>query len=432
MSAYTDDELKAIRSEYAKDATDEQFLNFIREANQRNMIPGRHLYFQTRKVSEWDAEAGGYVKVKRATHLTSIDAFRLIAQRTKEYEGQAAPVYIYFDEATETFRETTVPLPDKPPYAVQVSVFRKAFQQPLTATARFSAYAVYYRKNNEQILSDMWKRRGPEQLAKCAEALALRQAFPEELAGLYISEEMKDEEPQEVKEVETSSVPRTASTPPPETVAKPAMNHKPAEGKDEPRPSKKSVSSRHFTREEALESGIPVHPDATGVTVHGVITGEKKRRGRPPKAEQPKPDQPEVDQAKKNLEETGNVAGLQITDKDLPDFDGKEAQAVVSPPLADPPSKPEPAPDPLPTKEERVAYVNRMREVREVLSKRNIDSDTLRAFVVRLTGNADPTKLTKGQWERVVSTLNNAGASSEDALIAVVTGPAVPAKKAEA
>src|SRR5271157_4230533 len=343
---YTDEELKAIRSEYAKDATEEQFTNFIREANQRNLIPGRHLYFQTRKVSEWDAEANGYVRTKRATHLTSIDAFRLIAQRTKEYEGQKPPVYIYFDGATETFRETDVPLPEKQPYAVRVSIFRTGFQQPLTETARFSAYAVYFRKNNEQILSDMWKRRGPEQLSKCGEALALRKAFPEELGGLYISEEMKDDEPQEIKEPVQVN-PAAPAQVIPATVTKPEVDHKPAEGKDEPRPH------------------------------------EKKRRGRPPNKTTIAANA-DVEQAKQNLAETGNVAGLKITDDDLPQFSGggengaigaegtgtatqPEAAGHKAPPLqAEPPKpvaaissptpeKPEPAADPLPTKEERVA-----------------------------------------------------------------------------
>jgi hypothetical protein len=36
----------------------------------------------------------------------------------------------------------------------------------------------------------MWKNMGANQIAKCAEALALRKAFPHDLAGVYTAEEM--------------------------------------------------------------------------------------------------------------------------------------------------------------------------------------------------------------------------------------------------
>jgi len=200
--AYTEAELKAIREVHAKDATDAQYENFIRECSERNLMPGRHVYFQLRSQSEKD-ENGNWVKSKRPIHISSIDAMRLIAQRTGQYQGQAPPVYIYLDENNFPSIKSEVMLPDKDnpdipakPYAVQVSVFRAGFQRPLTATARFEAYAT---KKFNGGLTDMWDRRGPEQLAKCCESLAIRQAFPEELAGVYIAEEFKDEpETQEI------------------------------------------------------------------------------------------------------------------------------------------------------------------------------------------------------------------------------------------
>src|SRR5581483_8318607 len=108
---YTEDQLAAIRSEYAKGATDEQFTNFMRECAERRLQPGKHVYFQLRKAREYDPDTRSYVYTKRAAHQTSIDAFRLIAQRSGAYQGQEPFVYIYLDDDGMPTKRSTIPLP---------------------------------------------------------------------------------------------------------------------------------------------------------------------------------------------------------------------------------------------------------------------------------------------------------------------------------
>lgn len=126
----------------------------------------------------------------------SIDGARLVAERTGEYEGQTTPEFTG-DGATWT----QVWLSDTPPRAARVGVYRRGFREPLYAVALWEAYAVYDdvwangSKTGEKKLSAMWSKMGPLMLAKCAEMLALRKAFPQDLSGLYSTEEMQQASP---------------------------------------------------------------------------------------------------------------------------------------------------------------------------------------------------------------------------------------------
>lgn len=111
------------------------------------------------------------------TIQTSIDGFRLIAQRTGEYAGQQGPQWAGDDEV---WRD--VWLSSNPPRAARVGVYRQGFVAPVWGVAHLTEY--------QDSRSPMWSSKPALMLAKCAEALALRKAFPLDLSGLYTDEEM--------------------------------------------------------------------------------------------------------------------------------------------------------------------------------------------------------------------------------------------------
>ena len=111
------------------------------------------------------------------TIQSSIDGLRIVAQRSGEYAGQVGPYWCGEDGAwTDIWLEKT------PPLAAKVGVLRKGFVEPLWSVAKFDGYNAN---------SPIWKKMPDLMIAKCAEALALRKAFPNDLSGIYTAEEME-------------------------------------------------------------------------------------------------------------------------------------------------------------------------------------------------------------------------------------------------
>lgn len=119
---------------------------------------------------------------------TAIDGFRVIAERSGKYAGQDAPEWLTADgEWVPVFIKS---VHGAHPLAARVAVHRSDWPgKPAIGIATWEEYA--QTKTNGG-LTKMWEQRGPGQLAKCAEALALRKAFPQDLSGIYTDDEMND------------------------------------------------------------------------------------------------------------------------------------------------------------------------------------------------------------------------------------------------
>lgn len=114
--------------------------------------------------------------------MASIDGLRLIAERSGQYEGQTAPQWCGDDGVWKD-----VWLSKETPKACKLGVYKTKFREALFGVALFDEYAG---KQNGK-LTFMWAKMPALMIAKVAEALALRKAFPNEMSGIYSDEEMQ-------------------------------------------------------------------------------------------------------------------------------------------------------------------------------------------------------------------------------------------------
>ena len=191
----TPEQIELIKKTVAKGATDDELELFAHVCNRTGLDPfARQIYAikrrQKNEANEW---------VENMVFQVSIDGFRLIAERSGKYRGQTPPVF--YDKAGNE-REVWLD-PKTPPSACKIGAHRAGAVEPLWGIAVFDEFK-QTKYGGE--LTKMWKEKPSVMIAKCAEATALRKAFPQELSGLYIHEEMEptEEEPTEARDRQVS------------------------------------------------------------------------------------------------------------------------------------------------------------------------------------------------------------------------------------
>lgn len=165
--------------------TEDELALFINQAQRTGLDPFTRQIYATKNQGKMSVQA-------------TVDGLRLIAERSGKYAGQTRPTY--FDDQGKEYK--IWPKEKGYPYAVEVGVLRHDFKEPVYAIAIFEEYAQKTKdwKTGEIRLGFMWAKMPALMLAKVAESLALRKAFPNDLSGIYSREEMEQNEDNKIEE----------------------------------------------------------------------------------------------------------------------------------------------------------------------------------------------------------------------------------------
>ena len=192
----TQKHLELIKTQIAKDATKPELDLFLMMAYRTRLDPlMKQLYFikyRNKRASESNGCRCGWSEctcgksIFDVSYVTSIDGYRTVAHRTNEFAGVDEPLYSYNKNDKLTHCAITV-------YKIVGNV-----RCPFTAKVKFAEY---------NTSKNLWSKMPETMIAKVAEAHALRKAFPQDLSGIYTTDEM-DQAKRETKPVRKIEKPR--------------------------------------------------------------------------------------------------------------------------------------------------------------------------------------------------------------------------------
>lgn len=156
--AFNEDQIALIKKQIAPKATNDELQLFLYQAKRTGLDP------LTRQI--YCIHRSGKMTVQ-----TSIDGFRVIAERSGDYGGQDEPEFLEVDGHLT---------------CCKVRVYKFRGEQRYQAAVGVAYWSEYCPADN----SFMWKKMPHTMLSKVAEALALRKAYPQDLSGLYTGDEM--------------------------------------------------------------------------------------------------------------------------------------------------------------------------------------------------------------------------------------------------
>ncbi|MCK9250663.1 MAG: phage recombination protein Bet [Solirubrobacteraceae bacterium] len=178
----SDEQVDLVTRTVAQGADRDELALFLHTAQRMGLDP---LAKQIHAVKRWDSKARREVMAIQV----GIDGLRLVADRTGTYLGQDGPFWCGDDGQ---WREVWTS--HDPPVAAKVIV-RRAIGDHVSSLPAVAHYTEYVATLKGGAPNRMWKEKPALMLAKCAEALALRKAFPADMSGVYTDDEMQQAGP---------------------------------------------------------------------------------------------------------------------------------------------------------------------------------------------------------------------------------------------
>jgi len=182
---FNEEKVQLLRDTICKGATPNELSLFVHACKRLGLDPFMR---QVHAVKRWDSD----LNRESMTIQTGIDGYRLIADRSGKYMPGKEATFVY-DEKKQLISATAYVKklgPDDVWHEVAATVY----------------YDEYVAKKKDGSPIKMWKEKPHIMLAKCAEAQALRRAFPAELSGIYTNDEMEHADTPQVVNKSTGEI----------------------------------------------------------------------------------------------------------------------------------------------------------------------------------------------------------------------------------
>ena len=173
------EDLKLLRNQYLVDYHEEDVNMFLRRCERTKIDPMTGQIFMRPDAKEETAR-GQDGKYRKALTITGIQGFRGVADRSGVFDGTDPILWCGPDG-----QWTDIWLKTENPVAAKASAWRKDQTRPHTVVVKWKAVSK---------AGWAWSSMPDHMLGKCAEAAALRKAFPNQLAGVYETDEIVEKE----------------------------------------------------------------------------------------------------------------------------------------------------------------------------------------------------------------------------------------------
>lgn len=123
-----------------------------------------------------------------ATIVVGKEAITKRAMRNKTYAGQTAGIVIFHEESGELeYRTGSLVMEGEQIVGGWAKVYVKGYDVPIEAVV---SYQEYVGTTKDGAVNSQWSKKPATMIRKVALVQALREAFPEDLGGMYSSEEV--------------------------------------------------------------------------------------------------------------------------------------------------------------------------------------------------------------------------------------------------